>query len=164
MTAFELLIMTTTLLCSLVAGLVFTFAVVVMPGISALDDRRFIEAFRSMDQVIQKQQPVFMIVWIGSAVGMIVSTLVGFGELSGAVRWLLIMACVFFLAGVQAPTIAVNVPMNDHLQALDTDSLSDAELREVREGFETQWNRWNRIRTAWAILTSMLLLALILWS
>lgn len=48
-----------TLLCSLVAGFLFSFAIVVMPGISDLNDREFLRAFQVMDRVIQNNQPVF---------------------------------------------------------------------------------------------------------
>jgi hypothetical protein len=39
-----------TLLCSLVAGFVFAFAVVVMPGIQTLSDRDYLRAFKVMDR------------------------------------------------------------------------------------------------------------------
>ena len=38
MTLFQTLLMTATFLCSLVAGFLFAFAVVIMPGIRSLDD------------------------------------------------------------------------------------------------------------------------------
>ena len=57
---FETVLIVATLLCSLVAGLVFAFAVVVMPGIKDLKDGEFIRAFQVMDRVIQNNQPLFM--------------------------------------------------------------------------------------------------------
>ena len=44
--------------CSLVAGFLFAFAVVVMPGIRHLGDREFLLAFQEMDGVIQRGQPL----------------------------------------------------------------------------------------------------------
>ena len=44
------------LLCSLVAGFVFAFATVAMPGISSLGDRDFLRAFKVMDLVIVASQ------------------------------------------------------------------------------------------------------------
>ena len=38
--------------CSLVAGFIFIFAIVVMPGISKLNDKDFIRAFQVTDAVI----------------------------------------------------------------------------------------------------------------
>ena len=48
-----MMLLLTILLCSLVAGLLFGFAVVVMPGIANLENREFLMAFKHMDEVIQ---------------------------------------------------------------------------------------------------------------
>lgn len=47
------LVLTSTLLCALVTGFVFTYAVVVMPGLARLADKEFIRAFQVTDEVIQ---------------------------------------------------------------------------------------------------------------
>ncbi|MGB5425029.1 MAG: hypothetical protein WBN03_22880, partial [Desulfobacterales bacterium] len=65
---FQAALILATFLCSLVAGFLFAFSVVVMPGIRSLNDREFIRAFQVMDRVIQNNQPIFMLVWIGSVV------------------------------------------------------------------------------------------------
>lgn len=75
---FALLLILATLLCALVAGLLFAFAVVTMPGIRRLNDREFIRAFQVMDDVIQRNQPIFMLVWLGSAVLMLIATVWGY--------------------------------------------------------------------------------------
>lgn len=74
----------TALLCSLVAGFLFAFAIVVMPGIGALNDLDFLKAFRAIDLVIQKNQPVFIIVWIGSALAAIGSGVLSVGRWKGS--------------------------------------------------------------------------------
>jgi uncharacterized membrane protein len=71
------------LLCSLVAGLVLTFAIVVMPGIKTLGNRGYLKSFKSMDCVIQNNQPIFMMVWLGSAVVLLASTVLGIWRLVG---------------------------------------------------------------------------------
>ena len=45
----------------------FTFAIIVMPGTKTLGDLGFLKAFKAMDRVIQDNQPVFILVWLGSA-------------------------------------------------------------------------------------------------
>ena len=64
MEIFQLVLIVATFLCSLVAGFVFAFAVVVMPGIATLGDGEFLRAFQTMDRVIQNNQPLFH-VWSG---------------------------------------------------------------------------------------------------
>ena len=51
-----------TLLCSLVTGFILTYAIVVMPGLSKLDDKEFIKAFQVTDGIIQNNQPIFILI------------------------------------------------------------------------------------------------------
>ena len=53
MTLYQLLLMLAAFLCSLVAGFLFAFAAVIMPGIRSLDDAGFIRAFQVIDRVIR---------------------------------------------------------------------------------------------------------------
>ena len=156
------LLVAATFLCGLTAGLVFTFAVVVMPGIRNFPDREFLEAFRVMDRVIQENDPRFMVVWVGSALTLLAAAFLGFSSVAGIERWLLLGATAAYLACVQLPTILVNVPLNNRLQALDLDSMDDAELRGFRSEFEGRWNRWNNFRTVFACLATLALLILLL--
>ena len=55
-------LLVSTLLCTLVTGFVFTYAIVVMPGFGNLNDREFIQAFQATDGIIQNNQPLFIIV------------------------------------------------------------------------------------------------------
>ena len=132
-----------TFLCSLVAGFLFAFAVVAMPGIRNLNDAEFIRAFQVMDRVIQNNQPLFLIVWVGSAVVLLVALILGFGQLAGVDRLLLVASAVVYILGVQLPTVAINVPLNNRLQMLDVVNLDEAERQTARNDFEQRWNRWN---------------------
>ena len=158
---FQIALIVATLLCSLVAGFVFAFAVVVMPGIKDLPDREFIRAFRVMDRVIQNNQPVFVFVWVGSVVVLVVTAVLGFGELDREGRLLMIVATLIYILGVQVPTVTINVPLNNRLQTLDVDAMSDTASKDARRDFEPRWIRWNSIRTALASLVSTLLMILL---
>ena len=149
------------LLCSLVAGLVFTFAVVVMPGLGTLNDREFLRAFQVIDRIIQNNHPVFLVVWVGSAVAVLASAFLGIPQLEGVDRLLLIGAVAVYLLGVQLPTATINVPLNNQLQTLQLDAMDASSLAAAREAFEARWNQWNVIRTVLATVTSILLLLLI---
>ncbi len=158
---FQAALILATFLCSLVAGFLFAFAVVAMPGIRSLNDREFIRAFQVMDRVIQNNQPLFMVVWVGSVVVLILSVVSGIGQLEGAGRLLLIFAALLYLLGVQLPTVTINIPLNNKLQTLDVDAMSENAQRAAREDFEPRWNRWNAIRAALASLSSALLILLL---
>ena len=157
---FEVALLSATFLCALVAGFLFAFAVVIMPGIRRLEDRQFIRAFQVMDGVIQRNQPLFMAVWLGSVVAL-VAAVFGVGQLDTFGRTLLIAATAAYLLGVQLPTIVFNVPLNNGLQALDAGASDGKGLAAAREAFEARWNRWNRMRTVVACLVTLLLLVLL---
>ncbi|MBM9612884.1 DUF1772 domain-containing protein [Desulfobulbus rhabdoformis] len=155
-------LLVSTLLCSLVAGFVFSFASIVMPGIKPLDDRAYLQAFKAMDRVIQKNQPIFVVVWLGSVIMLILSTLLGLYQLEGTQRILLILACALYLLGVQLPTITINIPLNNQLQAQDLESMTASELLKSRDAFDSRWLLWNTNRTVCAILTTVILLVLLI--
>ena len=154
----QVVLVVATLLSSLTAGLVFAFAVVVMPGIRSLPDRDYLRAFQVMDRVIQENDPLFMLVWVGSALAVVAAAALALGSLAGTDLWLVLGAAATYLLGVQLPTIAINVPLNNRLQALDLDALDATALRAARDAFEARWTRWNSIRTVLAVLTALMLL------
>ncbi|MDA0267358.1 MAG: DUF1772 domain-containing protein [Cyanobacteria bacterium] len=158
---FQLVLLLATLLCSLVAGFLFAFATVVMPGIKTLNDREFIRAFQVIDGIIQNNQPVFVAVWMGSVVASVAAAGLGFGQLEGAQRLLLVAAPLVYILGVQLSTFTVNVPLNNQLQALNVDAMDGAALKTARLNFEPGWNRWNLVRTPFAGLASVLLMILL---
>ena len=158
----QLAVFLSTLLCSLIAGLVFTFAIVVMPGIKSMGDLAFLKSFKAIDRVIQNNQPIFVFVWLGSALVLLASTVLGIWLLEGLDRILLIVACIIYFLGVQLPTVTINVPLNNHLQSQDLDTMTESALLETTAQFESRWLRWNTIRTVHAILTTALLLVLLI--
>jgi uncharacterized membrane protein len=161
-TVFQAVLILAAFLCSLVAGFLFAFAVVVMPGIGGLDDRDFIRAFQLIDRVIQNNQPLFILVWVGSVLAVVAAAVLGLWALRGADRLLVIAAALVYLLCVQLPTVAINIPLNKELQKLDPDTMDEAARGRARNDFESRWNRWNAIRTAFASLASLLLVLLLL--
>lgn len=154
MTAFEVVLLLATLLCGMVAGLVLGFAVVVMPGIATLGDREFLRAFQVIDGVIQRGQALFGIVWLGSAAAALLALVLGFGQLPEWDRVVLALAALGYLLGVQLPTAAINIPLNNQIQELDVASLDDPACQRARMGFEARWNRWNSVRAAVATVVT----------
>ena len=160
LTLLDVALVVATVSCALVAGLVFGFAVVVMPGIAKLSDRDFLRAFKRMDRIIQNRQPLFMLVWVGSIVSVVLMLVLGTLQLRGVARHLLWFASGLYLMAVQGPTLRFNIPLNNAVQALDLEQLTDPELAEARAQFEAPWNRWNRFRTVAAIVSVVALLLL----
>ncbi len=158
----QLTVLISTLLCSLVAGFVLCFAIIVMPGIKTLGTVDFLKSFKAMDGIIQNNQTLFMLIWLGSALVLLSSTLLGFWRLEGLELGLLTFSCLTYLFGVHLPTISINVPLNNRLQTLDLDATTESQLQEIVDLFESRWLRWNTIRTVVATLTTLMLLVLLL--
>ena len=158
---FQVVLILATFLCSLVAGFLFAFAVVAMPGIKLLSDKEFVRAFQVMDGVIQNNQPLFILVWVGSVVVLIASVAFGIGQLAGIDRLLIVLATLAYLIGVQLPTVTINIPLNNKLQTQDVDAMSETALKVAREEFEPRWNRWNAIRTVISTMVSAVLIILL---
>ncbi len=161
MSFLQIVLILSTFLCSLAAGFLFAFAIVIMPGIKLLNDGEFLRSFKVIDGVIQNNQPLFMLVWIGAVLALAASIILGISELQGINRMLIVTATLVYFLGVQLPTFAINVPLNNRLQQHDLNSLSEAALTEARQQFEHRWVKWNAIRTFLAILTSALLILLL---
>lgn len=159
---FQAVLLIAAALCSLVAGFLFAFAVVVMPGIGRLDDAGFIRAFQAIDRVIQNNQPLFMLVWLGSVLAVIAAAALAVGGTAGLDRALIVAAAIAYVAGVQVPTAAINIPLNNRIQRLDVAAMNDVARRDARVAFEQRWNRWNVIRTVAAVAVTAVLLIVLL--
>lgn len=149
------------LLVTLVAGIVMAFAIVVMPGIRSLNDHDFLQAFKVMDRVIQENHPVFMLIWMGSIVALVLLAGLSLFQSEGLNRYFLVGGCAIYILGVMLPTVRINVPLNNELQKQELTAWSESELRVFRQRFEPIWNRWNIIRTIVATITAVCLLAVL---
>lgn len=148
-------------LCSLVAGFLFAYAIVVMPGIKSLSDREFIRVFQVTDRVIQNNQSMFIMVWVGSAIALIISAIWGIGRLHGVDLVLLSVATLAYLLGVQLSTIFIHLPLNNKLQTFEVDAMNETELELARSNFEPRWNASNLLRTSISSCVSALLIILL---
>ena len=144
--------------CSLVMGFIFTYAVVVMPGLSKLSDKEFLKAFQVTDAVIQNKQPIFMLTWIGSIVSVLSLILISITYVGLSETWLIVLAALIYLLGVQGITIFIHLPLNNQIQKLNLEKLKDENLRNERLNFENKWNFFNNIRTTIAFFVSLTLL------
>ncbi len=147
--------------CNLVGGFIFTYAIVVMPGLSSLNDKDFLRAFQVTDAVIQNNQPLFMFTWVGSIVAMLTTILISLVSFGLSETWLILLISFVYLLGVQGITVAVHIPLNNHIQKIKMEELNDETLADERLKFETKWNFFNYIRTTIAISVSVLLLILL---
>ena len=148
-------------LCSLVSGFIFTYAIIVMPGLSNLNDKEFIRAFQVTDAVIQNNQPIFMLTWIGSIVSLLSTILTSIISFGLSETWLVVLLSVFYLLGVHGITIAIHIPLNNQIQKVLIEDLNDEPTKDERVKFERKWNFFNNIRTSISISVTLLLLIML---
>ena len=144
--------------CSLVTGFIFTYAIIVMPGLSKLSDKEFLKAFQVTDAVIQNKQPIFMVIWVGSIVSVLSLILISIAYVGLSETWLIVLVALIYLFGVQGITILIHLPLNNQIQKLNLEKLKDENLRNERLNFENKWNFFNNIRTTIAFFVSLTLL------
>ena len=148
--------------CSLVTGFIFTYAVVVMPGFSKLNDKDFLRAFQVTDGIIQNNQPLFMLTWVGSIISVLSVIAISIFSLGFSEAWIMFVVGLIYLLGVQGITISIHLPLNNRIQAIDINNMNDQSLNEERTKFETRWNNFNNIRTFIAFSTSLSFLLILI--
>ena len=137
-------LMGATITMGLVAGLFYTFAQAIMPGLGRSVDSIFIAAFQAIDKAIDNPWQA------GGFVGApVFATLAAALQLGADDRSSLVwIVAALVLYGVMlAITFRVNIPLNNEIQAAgDTDHIADPAAVRVR--FESRWVRWNIARAA----------------
>jgi uncharacterized membrane protein len=129
----DLVLGTATVTTGLLAGLYYSFAVAIMPGLGRTDDAVYVAAMNEINKAIVN--PVFMISFLGApALTIAAAVLLRRSGSEITNRWVLAAAALNAVALVT--TIAINVPLNDAL-------LKDKDLG----AFETTWLAWNVVRT-----------------
>ena len=153
-TVFFVSLILSTFLCALVTGFVFTYAVVVMPGLKQLCDKEFIRAFQVTDAIIQNNHPFFMMVWLGSIISVSGAIVMAFMVSTPAGNWSVIATGFSYLFGVQGLTIFIHLPLNNRIQGVNVDEMNPKALLDQRLLFEARWTRFNKVRALIACMVT----------
>jgi uncharacterized membrane protein len=135
------------------AGVFATYAIALMPGLRATDDRTFVTSFQSIDRAIINP------LWLGGGfLGALVLTAAAAAlHLGTSSRPIFVWTAAAFVlhAAVVLITLLVNVPLNDAIKAAGNAPAID--VAAVRAAFsEQRWVTWNHVRVvldAAALLT-----------
>ena len=162
MNSLDIFLVFAVLTCSLVTGFIFTYAVVVMPGFSKLEDKEFLRAFQVTDGVIQNNQPLFMLTWVGSIISVLSVMVISILSLGVSEAWIIFVVGLIYLLGVQGITVSIHLPLNNHIQKIDINDMNNQSLNEERTNFEMRWNYFNKIRTFIAFSASLSFLLILM--
>jgi uncharacterized membrane protein len=140
----------------LMAGVFFAFSAFVMKALARLPAAQGIAAMQSINIVVLN--PVFLSVFLGTAVACVVLTVVALMRWNTAGAATLLAGSVMYLFGTLTVTGVFNVPRNDSLAAVQPASVDGATLWA---DYVVSWTAWNHVRTAAAfIATALFVLAL----
>ncbi|MDX3075214.1 DUF1772 domain-containing protein [Streptomyces sp. NPDC088354] len=127
----------------LMAGLFFAFSVAVMPGLARTGDRTLVDAMQRINAAIQNGW--FLLVFAGALLLGAAAVVLCVRDGARTVLPWVVAGTVCYLL-VLVVTFAVNIPLNDRLDAAGPpDAVADPAA--VRERFEAAWVRWNLVRT-----------------
>ncbi|WP_307868889.1 anthrone oxygenase family protein [Umezawaea beigongshangensis] len=128
-----------TVATGVLAGVFHAFSTSVMPGLARTDDRTFVVAMQRMNVAILNGR--FLLGFLGAPLlTALAAVLHGIADDWAATRW--IAVALVLLVVETGITVAVNVPMNNRLDAAEV-----ADATAARAAFESGWVRWNTVRT-----------------
>ncbi|MBO9586678.1 MAG: DUF1772 domain-containing protein [Flavobacterium sp.] len=153
MRAPNILLIITATLTALMAGLFFSYSISVTLGLGKLNDKEFLNAMQNINREIQNVP--FFICFFGTLLLLPITSFVHYKQKSFL---LLLAATLFYLIGVFAVTVFVNVPLNNTLESFDLTNASNASARQMRNIFENRWNFWNNIRTLSSLCSIFLII------
>ena len=133
-----------------------------MPGFSKLEDKEFLRAFQVTDGVIQNNQPLFMLTWVGSIISVLSVMAISLLSLGLSEAWIIFVVGLIYLLGVQGITVSIHLPLNNHIQKIDINDMNNQSLNEERTNFEMRWNYFNKIRTFIAFSASLSFLLILM--
>ncbi|MDT5042759.1 MAG: hypothetical protein QOE51_3744 [Actinoplanes sp.] len=136
----ELLLLATTLVTGLVAGLFYAYSISVLPALRGADAAVFVEVMQRVNTAILNGW--FFLGFLGAAALGAASVIVGLiTEARSAEFWPVLLGALLYLAQL-AVTARVNVPLNNAL-----DAAGSTDPAAARAAFEARWVRWNHVRT-----------------
>jgi len=143
---------TTALLGSaLVAGVFFAFSSFVMKALARRPSAEGIAAMQSINVVVINRS--FLGAFMGTAVLSLVMAGFAISGWSHPAASFFLGGAIVYIVGTFMVTALGNVPLNNRLAAV---SASDPATHHVWERYLDRWTTWNHVRTAAAMVASLL--------
>ncbi len=151
MHANDLLLGTSIIGTGLVAGLLYGWAVSVIPGTTRVGDHTYVATMQDVNRAIIN--PAFLVPFMGVPLALGAAAILHLR--TGDIRRgsLLAAATGTYLVGVLGVTIRGNVPLNEALDDFDLSAAAGDDLAERRRTYERPWNRFHRVRTAAGVIS-----------
>ena len=145
----ELTTLLTMLGTGLMGGTFFAFSAAVMPALARLPEGQGATAMNIINLVIVRSP--FIPVFMGTALACLALGVAAMFFLNRPAGVWLLAGSLLYLAGGIGVTLAVNVPMNDALAAVDPGSTLGT---EIWKGYLASWTPWNTVRALSCLLST----------
>lgn len=129
-------------LSGLLAGLFYAFSVAIVPALRIMNPKEHIRASQAVN--VKIINPVFMLSFLGPTV---LLPLAAYLLRGGAQFPWLAAAAALHVIGVNGVTMMGNVPLNERLDKVNADQLSEAEAERVRGDYQGEGAGWMRLHT-----------------
>ena len=149
----SILLIGSTVVTGLSAGLFLAWTISVIPGTLRIDDTTYLNTMQSINRAILN--PAFFFIFFGSGVLLSISSVQHFEPHSPSF-WLLILAATCYIIGTIGITMLGNVPLNNQLDVLQLNEISSAQLDVFRTTFEAKWNQYHYLRTIFSVVSFVL--------
>lgn len=143
-------------LSGLIAGVYYAFNVAFVPALRHLNGKQHIAAMQAINQKIKN--PVFFLSFFGPSVLLPIAAWMH----RGAAQFpLLVIAALLHIIGGVGVTVGGNIPLNERLDQVKADTLTEAEADKIRREFQapgSAWMRFHNIRTLTTTAATVLVL------
>lgn len=153
MTFPNITLLITAITSALMAGLFFSWSFSVTPGLARISTPEYLVAFQAMNRAILN--PAFLLCFMGTVFLLPLSAYLQYTQPVNPRFWFLLAASAFYIIGVFGVTMAGNVPLNEMLDGFQIKGASLSAMEEMRDKFESLWNKFNMIRTFCAMATAI---------
>ena len=150
MAAFEALVVVSSVLAGLIGGVFFAFSVFVMRALAQLPPASGIAAMQRINVTVIN--PLFLGPFLGTALALL-ALATYLASLSGgrhSTTWLLVGFLVYTLGAVGV-TVAMNVPRNNKLAAMQPTSQA---AESYWPSYVREWMLWNHVRCAASLVSA----------
>lgn len=135
----------------IIAGVYFAFSGFIMQAFDKIEVSQSIAAMNSINKTILRS--FFMPLFFGSSIISVLLIIVSFAHWGEAGAELMLMAGVIYFVGMFACTVLFNVPLNNLLAQLNSESVN---AQQVWSHYLKTWTNWNHLRTVSSLVTCVL--------
>jgi uncharacterized membrane protein len=136
--------------------MVYAFSTFVMRGLDRSGSVDAITAMRGINAEANAN-PAFLLGYFGATIFGLVVGAMAVIQLRQPGSWWVLVGAVFAILGAII-TMAFNVPLNNHLDTVNPDALSEVDAAHEWQAYLSTWTAWNHARSVTSFIGAALLL------